>query len=109
MYVKRKLLNVTSSLKFHSLNCCSNGTPLLSSALHSRYGIIKTFGDIQHGNDFTIFHNREVSKSTYQLKKVKLYLSLNELLSSQTMILSNKMYKNLHFVMDRENLIYDNI
>lgn len=68
MYGKRKPLTITSLLKFHSLNRCSNGTPVLSSALHPRYGIIKAFGNIQHGNDFTIFHDREVSEFTYQLK-----------------------------------------
>lgn len=57
---------MTRQSEFHSLNCCSNGIPLLSSFFHPRYGIVKTFGDIQHGNDFTIFHNWEVSEFTYQ-------------------------------------------
>ncbi|RDX95135.1 hypothetical protein CR513_22385, partial [Mucuna pruriens] len=51
---------IATTLAFHPFNCSSNGTALLSSLLHPSYGIIKTSGDIQYGNDFTIFHNREL-------------------------------------------------
>ena len=53
---------IAPPLTFHPFNSSCNCTTMLCSLLHSRYSIIKALCNIQYGNNFTIFYNREVPK-----------------------------------------------